>query len=72
MLDPRSIALQGLVGPLSAIAMAVQGFIASLIPPSPENGPSGGANWLRGYKPEHDYSPKRRRNRRDELLICRA
>jgi hypothetical protein len=40
--------------------------------PPPENGPSGGANWLRGYKPAHDYSPKRRRTKRDELLIVRA
>jgi hypothetical protein len=42
------------------------------MPQPPENGPSGGANWLRGYKPTHDYSSKRRRGKRDELLICRA
>ena len=38
----------------------------------PENGPSGGANWARGYRPTHDYAPQRRRNRRDELLFLRA
>ena len=40
-------------------------------PPQPENGPSGGANWLRGYKP-FDYSPKRRRSKCDELLFLTA
>ena len=41
-------------------------------PPEPENGPSGGANWLSGYKPKYDYSQKRRRNKRDELLFITA
>lgn len=41
-------------------------------PPEPENGPSGGANWTRGYEPTHDYTQKRRRNKRDELLFIRA
>ena len=43
-----------------------------LDPIEPENGPSGGPNWLRGYRPAYDYLPKRRRSKRDEVLICRA
>ena len=38
----------------------------------PENGPSGGANWTRGYKPTHDYINQRRRSRRDEILFLRG
>lgn len=43
----------------------------TVAPPEPENGPSGGANWLRGRKAPFDYSPKRKRprNKRDELLF---
>lgn len=41
-------------------------------PPQPENGPSGGVSWLRGYAPKFDYGPKpprSRRARRDEILF---
>ena len=30
MLDPRSVALQGLVGPLSVLAIATQGFFGGM------------------------------------------
>lgn len=42
-------------------------------PPTPENGPSGGANWLNGYSPKFGRKPdQRRRNKRDELLFISA
>ena len=41
-------------------------------PPTGENGPSGGANWTRGYKPTHDYTSRKRKSRRDELLFLRG
>jgi len=41
-------------------------------PVEPENGPSGGANWTRGYKPKHDYKHAPRRSRRDEILFLRG
>ncbi len=40
--------------------------------PAPENGPSGGVSWLRGYHPKFDYRPKQlrsRRARRNEILF---
>lgn len=41
--------------------------------PQPENGPSGGPNWTRGYKAPFDYSePKKRRGKRDEILFLTA
>lgn len=40
-------------------------------PPTPENGPSGGANWLSGYVPRFGVKPIRR-NKRDELLFFTA
>lgn len=46
---------------------------AEALPPEPENGPSGGATWLRGYKPPYDYSPAAKKtDRRNELLIISA
>lgn len=43
---------------------------AVVAPPVPENGPSGGANWLRGRRAPFDYSPrKQRRGKRDEILF---
>lgn len=42
---------------------------AEIVTP-PENGPTGGANWLRGYKPPFDYSPRKDRSgKKNELLF---
>jgi len=39
----------------------------------PENGPSGGPNWTRGYKAPFDYNqPQKIRSKRDELLFLTA
>jgi hypothetical protein len=66
-LSPRRIALQG-IG-FTPIQVAVQGLYAQN---EPQNGPSGGANWTRGYKPLHDYLQPPRRSRRDEILFLRG
>ena len=47
-------------------------FTAQLLAQPPENGPSGGVNWTRGYKPTHDYTSRKRKSRRDELLFLRG
>lgn len=46
--------------------------VAAITGGVPENGPSGGATWLNGYRPKHDYTKHRRRSKRDELLFIRA
>ena len=57
---------------VSGFGTAVMSACALVTPSPPENGPSGGANWTRGYKPTHDYFTPRRRSRRDEILFLRG
>ena len=46
---------------------------ATTTEPQPENGPSGGPNWTRGYKAPYDYSEtNKRRGKRDEILYLTA
>ena len=64
--------------PVVIAALVVGGFGSSqftaqlLATDQPTNGPSGGANWTRGYKPTHDYTSRKRKSRRDELLFLRG
>lgn len=55
-------------GAFSKAAFDVNSFLFEAIT-QPENGPSGGASWLNGYVPAFGMRPKRRRNKRDELLF---
>ena len=54
------------------ITLFATGSIEGIYINPPSNGPSGGANWTRGYKPTHDYLKQRRRSRRDEILFLRG
>jgi len=66
MLDPRSIALQGLVGPLSVLAIATQGFLGGVTPTPPQPGAPGLQGWpVRIPQPSH----KRRRRVREHSDI---
>ena len=64
--------------PVVIAALVVGGFGSAqftaqlLATDQPTNGPSGGANWTRGYKPTHDYTSRKRKSRRDELLFLRG
>ena len=63
----------GFIRGTATITLSATGAIEGIYyPPVPENGPSGGANWTRGYKPTHDYFTPRRRSRRDEILFLRG
>lgn len=64
----------GFISGTATITLSATGAIEGIYfpPVPPENGPSGGANWTRGYKPTHDYFTPRRRSRRDEILFLRA
>ena len=63
----------GFVRGTATITFTATGVLEGIYtPPTGENGPSGGANWTRGYKPTHDYITPRRRSRRDELLFLRG
>lgn len=62
-----------LPGNMSALIVGqgtLTGFGDVIIRPIPQNGPSGGANWLAGYKiPFAPLPEKRTRKRRDEDLL---
>ena len=64
----------GFIRGTATITLSATGAIEGIYfpPVPPENGPSGGANWTRGYKPTHDYFTPRRRSRRDEILLLRG
>ena len=64
----------GFIRGTATITLSATGAIEGIYfpPVPPENGPSGGANWTRGYKPTHDYNPRQRRSRRDEILFFRG
>ena len=64
----------GFIRGTATITLSATGAIEGIYfpPVPPENGPSGGANWTRGYKPTHDYLKPRRRSRRDEILFLRG
>ena len=63
----------GFVRGTATITFSATGVLEGIYtPPTGENGPSGGANWTRGYKPTHDYINQRRRSRRDEILFLRG
>jgi hypothetical protein len=67
--SPSTVLLQG----TGAFGLAGYGDLTLVFTqPPPTNGPSGGANWTRGYKPTHDYLKQRRRSRRDEILFLRG
>lgn len=64
----------GFISGTATITLSATGAIEGIYfpPVPPENGPSGGANWTRGYKPTHDYTSRQRRSRRDEILFLRG
>lgn len=62
----------GFIRGTATITLFATGSIEGIYINPPSNGPSGGANWTRGYKPTHDYFTPRRRSRRDEILFLRG